>query len=65
MHNISCYLFLVLLQVCNLKEEVRSYQLHKQSEAESQGVEDMLCLENASGSDGHKELCRHKCQLEK
>ncbi|GJN33233.1 hypothetical protein PR202_gb21809 [Eleusine coracana subsp. coracana] len=52
-------------EVCNLKEEVRNYQLHKQSEAEYQAVQDILCLENASENDAHKEKCQDECHLEK
>jgi kinesin family member 15 len=68
LHNISLsYIpcFALLLQVCNLKEEVRIYKLHKQSEAEYQAVDDTLCIDNASECDVHEELCQEKFHLKK
>jgi kinesin family protein 15 len=53
------------LKVRNLKEEVRSYQAHKQSEAEFQAVEEILTLDTASRCDGNEGLCPRKCQLKK
>jgi hypothetical protein len=53
------------LKVCNLKEEVRSYQAHKQSKAEFQAVEEMLTLDNASTCDGNEGLCPRRCQTKK
>jgi hypothetical protein len=59
-HGISCYIFLFSLKVCNLKEEVSSYQLHKQSEDQLQAVGDMLSVEKASKCDAAEE-----CHLKK
>jgi len=53
------------LKVCNLKEEVRNYQLHKQSEDQLQAVDDMLAVEKTLKCDAAEELCQGKCRLEK
>jgi kinesin family member 15 len=53
------------LKVCNLKEEVRNYQIHKQSEAQFQAINDMLAEEKASKCDAAEESCQAKCHLEK
>ncbi|EMS54989.1 Kinesin-like protein KIF15 [Triticum urartu] len=55
----------LMRMVRNLKEEVRSYQAHKQSEAEFQAIEEMLTVENASKCDDNVELCPGRCQLKK
>ncbi|KAJ1292095.1 hypothetical protein BS78_02G366100 [Paspalum vaginatum] len=52
-------------EVCKLKDEVRSYQLHKQSEAKVETFDDMLSIETVSKSDAAEELCQGKCRLEK
>ena len=65
MQIMSLIMYLFLLKVCNLKEEVRSYQAHKQSEAEFQAAEEMLTLDNASRCDGNEGLCPRRCQLKK
>lgn len=65
LHSIRCKIFLFSLKVCNLKEEVRTYQLHKQSEDQLQAVGDMLSVEKASTCDAAEELCQGKCHIEK
>jgi kinesin family protein 15 len=65
MQIMSFIIYMFLLKVRNLKEEVRSYQAHKQSEAEFQAVEEMLTLDTASRCDGNEGLCPRKCQLKK
>jgi hypothetical protein len=59
------HIFLFLLKVCNLKEEVRSHQVHKLSEAHFQAFDDMLAVEKASKCDAAEESCQGKCHLEK
>jgi len=63
--TIDSYTFLFSLKVCNLKEEVRNYQLHKQSEDQLQAVDDMLAVEKTLKCDAAEELCQGKCRLEK
>lgn len=53
------------MKVCNLKEEVRSYQVHKQSEAQFEAFDDMLAVEKAPKCDTAEESCQGKCHLEK
>jgi len=65
LHSISYNTFLFSLKVCNLKEEVRNYQLHKQSEDQLQAVDDMLAVEKTLKCDAAEELCQGKCRLEK
>jgi hypothetical protein len=65
LHSIIYHIFLFLLKVCNLKEEVRSHQVHKLSEAHFQAFDDMLAVEKASKCDAAEESCQGKCHLEK
>lgn len=65
LHRIIYHIFLFLLKVCNLKEEVWSYQVHKQSEAQFEAFDDMLAVEKASKCDAAEESCQGKCHLEK
>jgi len=65
LHSIIYHIFLFLLKVCNLKEGVRSHQVHKLSEAHFQAFDGMLAVEKASKCDVAEESCQGKCHLEK
>lgn len=65
LHSIIYDMFLFLLKVCNLKEEVRSHQVHKLSEAHFQAFDDMLAVEKTPKCDAAEESCQGKCHLEK